>query len=501
MKTVGLAELCRWLGNERDVRCVGAARDVTLTGVAVDSRSVQPGDLFIAARGECADSHAFIPEAIQRGASAILAERSSNERIPQILIRETRDAVGAIASYFLEDPCSRLRLIGVTGTNGKTTTARCLWRILSLADGTTGGMLGTVENILGRDDATGDLITRRPLTTTPGPLDLHAAFHEMVRAGARSCVMEVSSHGIVQKRVAGVTFQAAVLVNITSDHLDYHGSFEAYREAKTLLFSGLPETSVAILNRDDASYDFVKERTRARVVPFSPRGWPGLTRCRVHTAGSVEVALGDREGAVEITTQLWGRHNAENLLAAVCCARSLGVGWGPIAEGLRGFRPPPGRLEEVPAPGFRVFVDYAHTASALSEVLQSIRPAVNGGRLILVFGCGGDRDRSKRPEMGRIAFEKADCVVITSDNPRTEKPQLIIGEILLGVPRGGENIHVEEDRQGAIRLALAMARAGDVVLIAGKGHEDYQVIGRDRVDFDDRAVARDVLMELRDDSL
>jgi len=307
--------------------------------------------------------------------------------------------------------------------------------------------------------------------------------------------MEASSHAIVQRRIGGVAFRAGVLTNISWDHLDYHKTLEAYRDAKSLFFEELPRESFAILNGTDPAYAYIAGRTRARVIPYTLEGWPGLTACRVSLAKRLELDLADRAGRMAVETRLWGRYNAENVLAAVCCARALDIPWGAIEDALRTFAPPPGRLEELEGDGFRVFVDYAHTPTALAVVLATVRSAVEGGRLIVVFGCGGDRDRTKRPEMGRLAFEGADRVVVTSDNPRTEDPAAIIREILAGLPPGAGETCVEEDRGEAIRRALREAAEGDVVLIAGKGHEDYQIVGTERRHFDDREIAREALKE------
>ncbi len=492
MKAVGLAELRAYLAARTKVRIAGrAASGVRCSGIAVDSRLVKAGDLFVAERGERIDSHMFIAEAVARGAAAVLAERAAGAGVPCLVIPETRMLVGPLAAYFLGDPSARLRVIGVTGTNGKTTTACCLWRILSAADGATAGLLGTVENILGAGR------TERPATTTPGPLPLQEALRAMADAGAASCVMEVSSHGILQGRVAGVRFRAGILTNIQSDHLDYHKTFEAYREAKTRFFEELPPDATAVLNGEDPSCRFVAERTRARVVEFTRRGFPGLAEAAVAGEGLVRLAFRDGDGGIAVTTRAWGSHNAENICGAVACARALGVSWDAVRAGVEDFAPPAGRLEEVPAPGFRVFVDFAHTASALARMLDSLRGAIRetGGRLIVVFGCGGDRDRTKRPEMGRAACARADAVYLTSDNPRTEEPRAIIDDVLAGVAGGGADFHVEADRERAIRSALVDAREGDVVVIAGKGHEDYQIIGTRKIRFDDREVARRVLRE------
>ena len=492
MKAVGLDELRAYVAARTKVRITGRrAPGARCRGIAVDSRRVKAGDLFVAERGERVDSHEFIAEAVARGAAAVLAERAAGAGVPCLVVPDTRALVGPLAAFFLGDPSARLRVVGVTGTNGKTTTAYCLWRILSAADGAVAGLLGTVENLLGAGR------TERPTTTTPGPLALQTALSAMVEAGAASCVMEVSSHGIVQGRVAGVRFGAGILTNIQSDHLDYHETFEAYRAAKTRFFEELPPSAVAVLNGDDPSCPLVAARTRARVVEFTRRGFAGLAGAEIADEGRVRVAFRDEEGGFAAATRAWGAHNAENICGAVACARALGVSWAAIRAGVEGFTPPPGRLEEVPAPGFRVFIDFAHTASALARMLYSLRGLAGaaGGRLIVVFGCGGDRDKTKRPEMARTVCARADAVYLTSDNPRTEEPRAIIDDMLAGAAGGGADLHVEADRERAIRDALTDAREGDVVVIAGKGHEDYQIVGTRKLRFEDREVARRVLGE------
>ncbi len=491
MKTIQLHELYRWLRGRSDVAPLSGAAEVPLRGVAVDSRQVGDGDLFIASRGACVDSHAFIPQAVERGCAAVLVEKPMNLSVPVLVVSDTKQLVGGIAGLFLGDPAAGLTVVGITGTNGKTTTAYCLWSIMSAYSGATEGLLGTIENVLGGD------CRERPLTTTPGPLALQQAFAAMVRNKARFCVMEVSSHGIEQERIAGVDFAAGILTNIGSDHLDYHGDFASYRKVKARFFERLGAGRFAVLNEDDPSFSYVAERSNARVIPYSGSGWPGLTVCRLATAGYVSFELADCDGGISVQTKAIGAYNAENICAAVCCARTLGIPWKAVAQAMEGFAPPAGRMEEVPAPGFRAFVDYAHTACALAAVLKSMSACARetDGRLILVFGCGGDRDREKRPQMGRTASEGADICFLTSDNPRSEDPKAIIDDVLTGVPDTGSVFHIEEDRRRAIEQAVRICHPGDVLLVAGKGHEDSQLVNGTRHPFDDRSVLRTVLEE------
>ncbi len=383
-----------------------------------------------------------------------------------------------------------LTCLGVTGTNGKTTTAMMARAIIQAA-GERCGLLGTV-----RYDLCGRSVTAR--VTTPGALQLSGYLRECADAGARYAVMEVSSHALDQHRAAGVHFTAAAFTNLTGDHLDYHGTFENYRAAKARLFAGLDEAAVAVLNRDDPNSAEMVRACRARLVWYSLNGPADLsatisrdtvrgTYYRMHLEGCDLV----------LENAIVGRHNVYNALAAAGLARAVGMPLEAIEAGLGAVRNIPGRLQRVPCvSGADVFVDYAHTDDALRNVLSVLRPLARR-RLILVFGCGGDRDRTKRPRMARAAAEFADRILVTSDNPRSEDPQAIIGEILAGFDAGArDKVIVEADRAAAIKAALEMAEGQDVVLIAGKGHEDYQILGARRVHFDDVEVAIQAAAEL-----
>jgi UDP-N-acetylmuramoyl-L-alanyl-D-glutamate--2,6-diaminopimelate ligase len=466
---------------------------VEITGLSADSRSVAPGHLFAALAGTKADGAAYAREAESRGAAAILTEKPEPlTRLPQLVVRQARTAVARAARFLNGWPDRRLRLGAVTGTNGKTTTA-FLVRHLLRACGVPCGMLGTIEYDLGARTLPAPL-------TTPDAVELQACLREMVEARRRACIMEVSSHSLCLGRVEGLEFAAAGFSNLTQDHLDYHRTMEAYREAKAALFRGLTSRAVAVLNLDDPAGEYYAGLTRARVLGYSLRNHPGAElRARVLSLDlqGTTFELESPWGRREVRWRLCGRHNVENALLAAGVAVAMGIESGEgcrsrfdqLLAALTRFAGVPGRLEAVSdglAP-FRVLVDYAHTDDALRNVLQAMR-ALNPSRIIVVFGCGGDRDRGKRPKMAKAVEELADLGIITSDNPRTEEPEQIFDDIRAGVSKP-EKFLEEHDRAAAIDRAVREAQAGDVVLIAGKGHEDYQIVGREKRRFDDREEA------------
>jgi UDP-N-acetylmuramoyl-L-alanyl-D-glutamate--2,6-diaminopimelate ligase len=474
-----------WRAAPEGVRTGFADRDVG--GLACDSRQVRAGDCFIAVPGEREDGFRYVADALARGAAAVVAGRPPDgpPGVPWLVVPDVRAAAARLADAYFGHPSQRLAVIGVTGTKGKTTTAFLIRSIFEAA-GTPCGLLGTVRFVVGRRSFDAP-------QTTPGPLELQAHFAEMAGAGCGAAVMEVSSHALVHRRVDAVRFRAAVFTNLAQDHLDFHKTMEAYREAKGLLFRGLEPGAVAILNRDDAATPYYAERTRAAVLGFGLRPEAEI-RADIHAVTFRGTRLTLRAGAREapVASRLMGRHNVYNILAAAAAGLALGVPLDDIRRGVEALEAVPGRLEPVDAgQDFAVMVDYAHTEDALRNVLTCLRPLTKG-RLICVFGCGGDRDRGKRPKMGRAAEELADVVVLTSDNPRSEDPEAILAEI-----RGGltapERALTLLDRREAIRRAVGLAAAGDIVLIAGKGHEAYQIFGDQKVPFDDRDVAREAL--------
>lgn len=469
--------------------------DQPASGVFDDSRQVRPGGLFVAVCGTSADGRRFVEDAVRRGAAVIVGEDlPATGAALAVRVPDARAALTQLALRWhglAADGCAGLRLAAVTGTNGKSTTAFMVRAILRAA-GRKCGMLGTVHY-----DLCGRSVTAR--LTTPGPLELAGYLRECADAGADAAVMEVSSHALDQKRTDGLRFAAAAFTNLTGDHLDYHGTLESYRAAKRRLFQGLGPEAVAVVNRDDASHEFMLEGCRARVVTFGLEQ-PADISARITRSTSqgtfYRLRLEGRELVLE--NAVVGRHNVYNALTAAGLARALGADLDAIAAGLTSVRNIPGRLQRVPcASAADVFVDYAHTDDALRNVLSALKPLTRR-RLIVVFGCGGDRDRSKRPRMAAAVAERADAIIVTSDNPRTEEPRQIIDEILSGFRADARRrVTVEPDRAAAIRAALAGAGEGDVVLIAGKGHEDYQIIGDRRIHFDDVEVAIQAAAELR----
>jgi UDP-N-acetylmuramoyl-L-alanyl-D-glutamate--2,6-diaminopimelate ligase len=442
---------------------------VEIADLAYDSRAVRPGTLFFCVPGERADGHGFAESAVEAGAAALVVERPVSVRVPQIVVTETREAMARAATEFFGRPTDELEIAAVTGTNGKTTTSYLLHSILDAA-GRRPGLLGTIETVVGSE--------RRPaIRTTPEAIDLQRTFREMLDAGNRSAALEATSHGSEQKRLLGVRFACLVFTNLSQDHLDFHGTMEAYFDAKRRLFvDRLPPAAVNVGD------------PYGRTLAQELRGLGG----ELLTFGFAEDAE-LRPGDVEVTTSLRGRFNVENVLGAFAAGRLLGIDDEVIATGIEKLGGVPGRFETVEeGQPFTVLVDYAHTPEALENVLRAARD-LDSGRLLCVFGCGGDRDRGKRPVMGRIAGELADLAIVTSDNPRSEDPRAIIEEILAGAE--GE-LEVEPDRREAIARAIDEAKPGDVVLIAGKGHEQGQEFRDRTVPFDDREVARDALRRL-----
>jgi UDP-N-acetylmuramoyl-L-alanyl-D-glutamate--2,6-diaminopimelate ligase len=471
--------------------------DLDIASLSYDSRTVEPGALFVAITGYTLDGHQFVPEACRRGARAVVVERPVPlpTDVTLIQVPDSRRALSLLAASFYEHPSQKLAIVGVTGTNGKTTTAYLIHSILQ-ANGQAPALLTTVEEWLGRE--------RRPARwTTPESLELQGFFAGALAQGHRTVSMEVSSQGLVGHRVDDVHFRAAVFTNLAPEHLDFHKTMEAYGEAKAVLFRGLAPDALAVLNAAEPFSRYLAGVTRARQITYAvdaPADVHGevLAFDASGTRFLLDLArVPGRGGRArrEVRTPLVGRHNATNCLAAIAATWGLGVPTEAIVAGVETLARVPGRLEPVDAgQPFTVLVDYAHTDHALANVLEAVR-AITAGQLILVFGCGGDRDRTKRPRMGVVAERRADVVWVTSDNPRSEDPQAIIEEILAGVG-DRERMHVEPDRAQAIGQALAFAQPGDVVLIAGKGHETYQIVGKERRPFDDRLVAGEVLSRL-----
>ncbi|TMA65773.1 MAG: UDP-N-acetylmuramoyl-L-alanyl-D-glutamate--2,6-diaminopimelate ligase [Deltaproteobacteria bacterium] len=478
-------------------------RDVEVTGIATDSRAVRPGEAFFALPGLRTDGRRHVAEAVARGARVIVAEGevAAKGGVPVVSVAAVRRVLAHAAARLAGEPSAGLTLVGVTGTNGKTSTTFILEAIW-LAAGLRAGVIGTVGyRFAGLDRPA-------PLTTPEAPV-LQGLLAEMRRAGTTQVAMEVSSHALAQERVVGCRFDAAVFTNLTRDHLDFHGDLDRYYRAKAGLFlehlaAGRKPDPAAVVNIDDPAGARLADEVQTRCLRVGRAEHADVRPLDIETtlAGTRGMlSLGGRR--LPFRTRLVGAPQVENILGAAAAAWALGVPSEAIAAGLAAVAPPPGRLERFDGPGFTVMVDYAHTPDALARVLTVLRP-LTPGRLVVVFGCGGDRDPGKRPMMGEAAARLSDVVILTSDNPRTEDPLRILEAIEAGVGRagmptlgkpapGGRGYLVEADRRAAIALAIRLARPGDLVLVAGKGHEDYQIVGYEKRHLDDREEVRRAL--------
>ena len=481
-----------------DAPPAGLAGNASISAIAYDSRRVVPGAVFVALKGLRADGGAFAEQAAQRGAIAIVSEspRLDGVRIPWIAVSDARLSLALLADRFFNHPSRRMPVIGVTGTNGKTTTSYLLASILDAAK-LRAGMLGTVAYRIGGED-------REASRTTPEAPDVQQLLNEMLEHGCKSAVMEVSSHALSLKRVDGMRFAAAVFTNLTRDHLDFHEDMEAYFAAKRRLFEMLPADAPGVINIDDPRGPALVEIC-TRPVTYAINAAADVAPGPIEmTLSGLRFDVTTPQGTARISSKLVGRPNVYNILAATATAVSIDVPIAAIEAGVSGLSGVPGRFEVVSTPGdeVTVVVDYAHTDDALRNLLETARP-LSAKRLITVFGCGGDRDRSKRPLMGMVAARLSDVVVITSDNPRSEEPARIIEEIERGIPAGSQAssrspvVESLVDRAAAIERAVAIAAPGDVVLVAGKGHEKYQQIGDRVLPFDDGEVARAALAKRR----
>lgn len=471
----------------------GTHPETEISCLAYDSRKVKPACLFFAIEGEKTDGHRFIGEAFRRGAVAIVSERPAPDEYADrwVQAQKIRPALAQAARRLFDDPDLKLRLIGITGTNGKTTTAYLLNSVLQAAGEQT-GIFGTIEYRVGSR-----MIPA--LNTTPESLDLVEYFSELVALGGSSAVMEVSSHSLAQERVWGLQFSSAVFTNLTRDHLDYHGDFENYFAAKRKLFegAGAPPPDLAVVNLDDAWGRRLLEVKNPRRITYGLESAADVTVSQqAQTASGTSARLLTPRGEIEIESVLLGRANLMNLLAATAAAVGLGLPAQAIQKGLSCVSAVPGRFQKIDCgQPFLVIVDYAHTDDALQNVLKVARDLTKN-RLIVVFGCGGERDRTKRPLMGEVAGRLSDLAFLTSDNPRGEDPILIMNDVLVGLQRTGKPYLAEVDREVAIRKALEEAREGDTVVLAGKGHETYQILRDGAIPLDDRKVARAVLAEM-----
>lgn len=474
--------------------------EVDIKGLAYDSRTVQPGDLFIAVRGTSQDGHDYCRDAVRKGAAGLVMEdwKEPGSRITRIRVPDSREALSKLSARFYDYPYEKMDIIGITGTNGKTTTSYMIESIL-YASGASPGVIGTVSTRFGGR-------TRPASVTTPESLDLMRVMREMADEDVTHVILEVSSHALDQGRTRDCPFRVALFTNFSRDHLDYHTTMENYFKAKSRIFQDLHrgrhgKESVAVINMDDVKGKELLSFIRTRVMTY------GLDhRCdvRAETISSGKEGLRLRlftpRGETEVTSSLIGNVNIYNILAAAASALALDIGLDAISRGIESLPGVPGRLESVKNPrGLSVVVDYAHTPDALLKAQETLAPIVQG-RLITVFGCGGDRDRGKRSEMGLVAGKYSDIVIITSDNPRSEDPESIVSQIEAGMKQSGQikrewsqgargaasGYFIEADRREAIRKAVSMATEDDLILIAGKGHEDYQIIGSEKRFFDDR---------------
>jgi UDP-N-acetylmuramoyl-L-alanyl-D-glutamate--2,6-diaminopimelate ligase len=474
--------------------------DIEVHGLQYDSRKIQRGDLFVAIKGTLVDGHKFIDLAIANGAKAVVIEDDAvlpdsffmHAGVVKIVVGDTRRALAIMSGNFFGHPARKLKLIGVTGTNGKTTTMYLIKQLLESSPSLRGkvGMIGTIEYMVGDK--------RIPAThTTPESLELNQLFVQMVEKQCTHVVMEVSSHSLQQNRVHGLEFAAAVFTNLTQDHLDYHGTMERYFASKKILFDNLPASSSAVANADDAWGLKIVRNTNASSLTYGI-----VQNSDVHATNislsidSTKFVIEHQNEKMEIQSQLVGRFNVQNILAACSVGIALGISKPAIQSGVASLTSVPGRFERVVSPaGWSAIIDYAHTPDALEKCLSTIHdvlPPKGSNKIITVFGAGGDRDKTKRPLMGKIVDALSDVIIVTSDNPRTENPQTIIDDVRAGIQRK-ENVYTDVERRSAITKALSMAQRGDVVLIAGKGHEDYQVIGTTKHHFSDREVVSEVI--------
>lgn len=458
------------------------AQDAAVSSLATDSRAVAPGALFLALAGSQSDGHRFVAAAAARGAAALVVERPVEVALPQIVVGDSRRAALALAKHWYGDPSARLALIGITGTNGKTTTTALVRHLLD--DGATAGTIGT----LGAFDGTGAVVpSTAGALTTPGPVDLQATLAGMAARGVTHVAMEASSHSLDQGRLDGLQFAAGIFTNLTREHLDYHETMERYLAAKLLLLDLLATDAPAVVNRDDPAWDVI---TRRPLVTFGRHPEADVrAESEVLGAGGSRFLLAGRFGTREAEIPLSGEFNVANVLAAAACALALGRDLDVVVSRLAVAPQVPGRMERLATTPCTVLRDYCHTPDAFERVLATLRP-LTAGRLMILFGCGGDRDRGKRPEMGGIAARLADQVFLTTDNPRSEDPDRIIDDIAAGM--GGASYHRILDRRDAIAAALAGAEPGDTILLAGKGHETYQIIGKEYQPFDERAIVHEL---------
>lgn len=463
-----------------DVIELAASPECEIGGISYDSRTTKPGDLFVAISGFATDGYKYIPSAAQNGAAVVVCDRVPQVEVPYVLVGDCRRALALISREFFGDPAGKMKIIGITGTNGKTTTTYLLKHLLEKSLGAKVGLVGTNGNMIGDEF----IHTER---TTPESLELQQLFAQMHESGCTYVVMEVSSHSLVLSRVAGIDFAVGAFTNLTQDHLDFHHTMEEYAHAKAMLFNAC---RVGCINLDDAWADAMMKNASCRLMTYSAEDKDALLTAhdiRLSAKGVSFTARFDGESAA-VSLAIPGRFSVYNALNTIAVGLALGISLADCAKAMETAHGVKGRMELVPTDGdYTIVIDYAHTPDALENALKALR-ADHAGRLVALFGCGGDRDRTKRPIMGAIAADNADFVIVTSDNPRTEEPQAIIDEILAGL-EGKKTEHVTIcDRAEAIKWAIDNHRANDVILLAGKGHEDYQVVGHEKHHMDEREI-------------
>ena len=475
---------------EVDVTCISADPEMEISGISYDSRTTQAGDLFVAMAGFATDGHRYIGKAVETGAVCVLCQEKPAEDIPYVQVADSRLALALVSGAFFGHPAREMKIVGVTGTNGKTTTTYLLKDILEQAAGAKVGLIGTNQNMIGSEV----LPTER---TTPESFELQGLLRRMADGGCTHVVMEVSSHALYLKRVEGIRFAVGIFTNLTQDHLDFHKTMENYCDAKALLFT---RCDVGVYNADDPWAPRLMAEATCRKVSVGEHGDAPVDLAARNidlTAEGVSFDAVTAEESVPIHVGIPGGFMVYNTLGVLAAARALGVSLEDSARVLRHSAHVKGRVEVVPTPGdYTMLIDYAHTPDALENVLSAARGFARG-RVVALFGCGGDRDRTKRPKMGRIAADMADYVIVTSDNPRTEDPDAIIQEILAGMEGTATPCAVVPNRIEAIRYAMDHAQPGDVIILAGKGHETYQIIGHEKRHLDEREVVADYVRELQ----
>jgi len=488
-------ELTRLINSIDSIQVTGNVQRKDILSIAIDSRKVSKNSVFIAIEGLKTDGHRFILDAINQGAYAVISEKDTipseiynHANCVRILVKDSRIALAQISKAFYNNAADKMQLIGVTGTNGKTTTTYFIKNILDEA-GYKSGLIGTISNLIAQD-------VREAYLTTPDAHELHALFHEMHSFGCQYAIMEVSSHSLSMKRVHGLNFAAGIFTNITSDHLDFHKDFTNYLGSKKILFDSLSESSFCIVNADDKHTDFLLNDTKAKVFKYGKKGSADflITDIKVDLNGTEFLCI-INNNSFKISTKLIGEFNAYNAAGAFAFGYCLGLKPEDIIESIKNTPQVPGRFEVVKGKTKYAVVDYSHTSDSLEKAILNLRKVAPQSNLITVFGCGGDRDNSKRPIMGKIASELSDFTIVTNDNPRSEEAMYIISQITDGISKS--NYEVVPDRDEAIRRAIINSPENSVILIAGKGHEDYQIIGKIKTHFSDKETAQKYLAEIK----